>query len=472
MRHSIMVQLLVPFLAVLLGVVGAGTWAALSTAERAAQRQADLHAQDTARVLTQATFPLTGQVLQQVKGLSGLELFWIDSDGRGAATLPELFTAANRAAPVVAGWEELRLEERILLHGEAYRGGRVHLTLAGRSSGTLGMYYPETRWQGTWAAALVPTLAFALAGCGLAGSCALIWSRVVGRRVSGLVEHTRTLADGDFQPRSGYEGRDELATVGQAVNQMATQLAQYREQFRQTERLRVLHQLSGSLVHHLRNGLTGARLAVQLHIKEAGDASEPLQVALRQLQLMEERLRRVTDLTRQEIGTVSQCSLTAVLNDTLALLQPQAKHWHTRLTPAISAEAVFVRGDPFQLQHLAMNLMNNAMEAAGVGGAVEVHLSVPVPGQALLEVVDTGPGPPPELVAKLFEPFITGKPEGMGLGLAVVRYAAEQAGGTVHWFRRDDRTVFAVTLPCAENDEGPLSLAGVHRGSSLAGSPG
>ena len=65
----------------------------------------------------------------------------------------------------------------------------------------------------------------------------------------------------------------------------------------------------------------------------------------------------------------------------------------------------------------------------------------------VLEIADTGPGPPPEVAERLFEPFVTGKPEGFGLGLAVARQVAEAHGGRITWRRDEGRTVFRIELP-------------------------
>jgi signal transduction histidine kinase len=64
-----------------------------------------------------------------------------------------------------------------------------------------------------------------------------------------------------------------------------------------------------------------------------------------------------------------------------------------------------------------------------------------------LVVEDTGPGPPEAVRAALMEPFVTGKPEGIGLGLAVAKAVAEAHGGTLSWSRADGRTRFAISLP-------------------------
>jgi len=65
----------------------------------------------------------------------------------------------------------------------------------------------------------------------------------------------------------------------------------------------------------------------------------------------------------------------------------------------------------------------------------------------VIEVSDSGPGPPAEIAAKLFEPFVTGKPEGIGLGLAIAKQAAEAHGGRLSWERREGKTVFRIELP-------------------------
>jgi signal transduction histidine kinase len=241
---------------------------------------------------------------------------------------------------------------------------------------------------------------------------------------------------------------DELRDLTRSVNEMAQQLAQLQETVQKTERLRLLGQVSGGLAHQLRNGLTGARLAVQVHARECRSREADgaaLEVALRQLNLLEAHLKRFLDLGRAGDLKREPCSLTALVGEAVTLLRPQCHHAGTELRWQPLERECVVRGDPGQLGQLFLNVISNAVQAAGPGGWVEVRLQSDK--SAIVTVTDSGPGPPPEIAGRLFEPFITSKPEGVGLGLAVSRQVAEAHGGTVGWHRDDGRTCFRIELP-------------------------
>src|SRR5262249_14593376 len=145
----------------------------------------------------------------------------------------------------------------------------------------------------------------------LALGLALAQAHRVGRRVQELERRTRLIAAGDFSPMPLPGRDDEIRDLARSVNEMAQRLALFQKTVEQSERLRLLGQVAGGLAHQRRSGLTGARLAVQLFLREAGagaDASA-LEVALRQLTLLETHVKRFLDLGRSGPSRPEPCDL-------------------------------------------------------------------------------------------------------------------------------------------------------------------
>ncbi len=465
MRWSIRFQLLVPLLTLLLGVVGISIWAALASAERA-RHQLETQLRDIVRTVNQSTFPLTENVLRQMKGFSRADYLLAPDPARPEPDAPRHPVTTLHAAdadlppPATDGdaWHDLSLDRRVTAGGVAYLCTGVRLRHRPNDGTILYIFYPESLWRDAlWAAVRPPLTLGAFAG---AASVVLTFAlgRRLRRRIHELVRRTRQIAAGDFSPMPLPGGDDELRDLGRSVNEMAQRLAQYEETVRRTERLRLLGQVSGGLAHQLRNGVTGARLAVQLHARECDGRAdaEPLTVALRQLALVEMHLKRFLDLGRSSAMRREPCPLHGLLGETVELLRPQCRHAHIELcwrpeTAGAGAGPV-VLGDAGQLGHLFLNVITNAVEAAGPGGWVEVRAAEKAPGRAVVEVLDSGPGPSPEVAGRLFEPFVTGKREGVGLGLAVARQVAEAHGGAIRWRRDADRTCFEIELPLEKRE--------------------
>ncbi len=456
MRWSIRYQLLFPLLMMLLGIAGVSSWTAIAGVRRA-WRQIETQARDGARTLSEAHFPLTQNVLDQAKGLSEAEYLLVSGDGRRLSTLANVDIALP---PPERDWRSLHLGPKIAVGGRDYLCSGVELpSSTGPGRGVLYILYPDSLWRDAlWEAVRPPLLLGGFVGL-VAVAMTVGLAQRLSRRFQQLHQFTRRIAGGDFRPLPLSGPDDELRDLGQAVNHMAGRLAELQEAVQKNERLRLLGQVSGGLAHQLRNGVTGAKLAVQLHARECKNRAdgEALEVALRQLALLESNLKRFLDLGKTETPRVEPCSVVSLLNDAVNLLGPQCRHARTELRWQPPAAAVVVAGDSGQLAHLFLNVLGNAVEAAGPGGWVEIRIqSSPT---CIVEIIDSGPGPSAAIADRLFQPFATGKPEGVGLGLAVARQVAQSHGGTISWRREEDQTVFRIELPPLGTSCKPMEIS-------------
>ncbi len=435
MRWGIRRQLFVPLGALLVGIVGTSAWTASSAADRA-RRQVAERVGDVVRTLGDAKFPLTQSVLGQMRGLSGAE-YVLDLGGRTVATLP-------LARPT---WGEVRAGEGgdlglpVDVNGTRYLIRAVGLRPPHPNSGaTLHVLYPEALLDDEIRAAVLPSIVLGIGG----GAVAMAMALVVGRRFVGRIrdieQRTRAIASGDFRPVPPGPRDDEFRDLAASVNDMADQLHRAQDGVQRAERMRLLGQVSGGLAHQLRNAVAGAKLAVQLH---ADGDPEALEVALRQLSRVEADLSRFLDLGRER-AFAEPVRLVALVDESLQLLAPQARHAGVALEYEGIHDDPVIQGDPSRLRHVLLNLITNAIEAAGPDGVVTVSLDRDG-GTWLLTVADTGPGP--DAGVAVFEAFVTAKPDGIGLGLFVARQAVEDHGGTIDWQRDGDRTAFRVRLP-------------------------
>jgi signal transduction histidine kinase len=153
-------------------------------------------------------------------------------------------------------------------------------------------------------------------------------------------------------------------------------------------------------------------------------------------------------------GIKQSIDLAALVEDLLPLVEPSARHAHVELVWRRDAMPLRIAGNAERLSQIVINLLINAIEAAAQsrtrnasGARVTIELASPSPERVVLTVSDTGSGPAEGVQQNLFEPFVTAKPDGVGLGLSVAREIVEQHEGHIVWRRADGITQFSVELP-------------------------
>lgn len=443
-RRSLSRQLVLPVVGLILAAVLINVACAAWLAARRSAAAADRLASQVATALTASRVPLTPAVLDALDRLTGCRFAALDpATGRVVGG-----TLAPDDAAALAGAERVR--GRVDLPAGPFR--IVAVPADGRPE-TIVVLAPIPALAAATLEAVAPVLAVAAGTLAVLVPLGLAVTRGLARRVTGIEAHVDRIAAGGFDdhtsplpdaPLRNPDG-DEIDRLTAGVDRLAGALAGLRQRLVAGERQRLLGQLAAGFAHELRNCLTGCRLAIDLHRRRCPAADESLAVAVRQLDIVEEEVRGLLALGRPADAAEVPLSVDPLLDEVHDLVAARCTHAGVGLARA-PADGLVIRGRREALRTALVNLALNAIDAAGPGGSVRLVATLDEATVALA-VEDTGPGPPVELSATLHEPFVTGKPEGIGLGLAVAGAVADSHGGRLAWDHTAGRTRFALELP-------------------------
>jgi nitrogen fixation/metabolism regulation signal transduction histidine kinase len=295
----------------------------------------------------------------------------------------------------------------------------------------------------------------------------------IAHRISKPIRHlTAGLTDfaaGDWDRRVESSRTDEVGTAVDAFNHMAEQLRRSRERLVYLTRMSSWQSLARKTAHELKNSLTPIRLTVEEMVARQPHADrvfmqEAAQIVISEIETLERRVRAFSEFAREPPVNPEAFDLNALVTERVSLLKPAHPATTYRFTldvrgPRVHAGADLVKG-------ILTNLLENAAEAAGSGGSILTTTSLHG-DQAVVEVHDSGPGLSEDASRTLFEPTITFKKRGMGLGLSIARKNALLLGGDITLVKGDlGGAGFRVVLPAAQDSP---SSARVRVEADLAG---
>lgn len=450
-RWSLQRQIFVPFS---LLVIAAVSITALASAWEAARRSNHENAQQLkglVQTLSGTSFPNTASVLEKVKGLSRAEFAVLTTTGEVETTT---FASQPASMQVPERLPPVDTIERITDVPLVQESGNRYFIAAVPTANTtdelrLLVFYPEQRWlQSRWQAVWPPLLVGAMSGL-LAMLISGWLAHRFAARIRRVQQQLRQLAELEYVQVAVAPPHDELYELQSSANQLSARLAALQDEIVHTERVRLLAQIAGGLAHQLRNAVTGARMAVELHQRRCatGRTDESLDIALRQLSLTEEQIKGLLALGARRPQELRGGDLRQIVTSVASLVEPMCRHVQVEFHSSVALDEAHTGvHDADSLRAALLNLVLNAVEAAGPGG--EVSLQVREEGnQVVASVSDTGAGPPASMANSLFDPFTTSKPEGVGLGLTLAQHTARHYGGSLQWQRANDRTVFSMRWP-------------------------
>lgn len=461
MRWPLRYQILTPYAGLLLVALALVSVSNAYLAARRTERQIERQARDITDTLGKFSFPLTQTVLEHVRGLSGFEFAITSRDGNVRAATAKTPSVLSTLEAVAAD-APLRLGPTIELDGENYFRTAVELEPRDprEEAMTLHLLYPERTWrEARWQAA-APALAIgAIALCVAIGLAFVIAARV-SQPVARLRKQMSRLSRGDFEPVPPPPRDDEMRDLALSANALAARLDELGRVIQRSERLALLGQLGAGLAHSLRNDITGAKLAVQLHERRCqGVDQESLEIALRQLTLTETHLQRFLAIGQPKPPSREALDFREAIEGVVAMVEPTCRHRKVSLEVDLAnADDARLSADPEQLRQALLNLIVNAVEAAGVHGWVKIELIAGERETLKARIFDSGPGLSESVRERLFEPFASAKPEGVGLGLAVARQIAEAHGGSVT-LAGENPTCFELSLPAPSRRGAAISGA-------------
>ena len=312
-----------------------------------------------------------------------------------------------------------------------------------------------------------------------------VW-RLVGQPLKELKDGTRQLADGNLGYQLEVDSTDEVGELATAFNRMSLQLRSANEEIvawaktledrvdqktrelkrahehvLQVEKMATIGKMAAVVAHEINNPLAGILTYARLIKKwiQRGEAESSKRADAEQsLDLIAEESRRCGDLVRNLLTfsrtapmNLQTTDLNAVVDRSVRLIVHQLEMTGIELHQELTGGLPPVQCDPGQVEQVLLALMINAIDAMPHGGNLWVNTGLSEDGsEIVLRVRDDGSGIPPEILTRIFEPFLTTKEtgKGVGLGLAVSRNIVERHHGRIEVQSEMGKgTTFRVTLP-------------------------
>ena len=278
------------------------------------------------------------------------------------------------------------------------------------------------------------TLLLLLGGAWLLSLAPLVFiAHRISQPVQQLTAALTAFAEGDWSRRLPVEdhgARDEVGKALEAFNHMADQLRQQRERLVYLTQMASWQSLARKTAHELKNSLTPIRLTVEeIQARQPGDRAfidHAAQIVVSEIDALERRVRAFSEFASDPEVVIETVDVNALVTERIALQRRVHADTDFQLRldprgPLADAGADLVKG-------ILTNLLKNAAEAAGGHGIVRVVTAV-TETSVFIDIHDSGPGLSAAASATLFEPTITFKKQGMGLGLSIAKKNAMLSNG-------------------------------------------
>jgi nitrogen fixation/metabolism regulation signal transduction histidine kinase len=280
------------------------------------------------------------------------------------------------------------------------------------------------------------------------------WAHRISRPVNELTRGLAAVAEGDLSTRLEVKRDDEIGAAMAAFNHMADQIQEARERLITVTRLASWQALARKMAHEVKNSLTPIRLTMEEILSRRGEndgafLEQAAQIVADEVNTLERRVRAFSEFAAEPPVLPAEIDVNALVEERVSFLK--SAHPEVIYNTDLAPERPKAVADPDLIKGVLTNLLENAAEAARAGGVVLAKTALDR-GKLAIEVHDSGPGLSLQARSSLFEPTISFKKGGMGLGLSIARRSAILCGGDILPVDGElGGAAFRVTLAAATN---------------------
>jgi two-component system, NtrC family, nitrogen regulation sensor histidine kinase NtrY len=276
----------------------------------------------------------------------------------------------------------------------------------------------------------------------------------ISRPIQQLTRGLMKLSAGALNARVAERRDDEIGRAIKAFNDMADKLQESTERLVYLRQLASWQTLARKMAHEVKNSLTPIRLTVEEMMaryedKDRGFMEQATQIVVDEIETLERRIRAFSQFAAEPPVRPGDLDVNSLLQERVAFLK--TAHPEVAYECRLADGVHHVMADQDLIKGILTNLLENAAEAAGEGGKI-LGVTAEENGRVAIEVHDSGPGLSEQARSSLFQPTISFKKRGMGLGLSIARKSALLSGGDILLVKGElGGAGFRVLLPVATN---------------------
>jgi two-component system sensor histidine kinase HydH len=232
---------------------------------------------------------------------------------------------------------------------------------------------------------------------------------------------------GDFPSLSA-----DVDKLSERIGEVVRRLQQREREVLRAEQLAAVGQLAAGVGHEIRNPLTSIKLLVQSVLEDQNELTvDDFRVIEGEVRRMERSLQTFLDFARPPKAERKPIDLSLLVKEVAELINGRAVRQNVTVRRNGSPGPMMISVDREQLRQVLVNLCLNALEAMPTGGTLTITLCDHGGDRIKMEVADTGVGISPTIAARLFEPFVSSKDTGLGLGLVISKRIVEDHRGNI-----------------------------------------